>query len=100
MIALSAAIRVFLRQDLRIAIRYHLAPFTVEETHNYIEFRLKVAGEKSRIFTKDAVEKIFEQSSGISRLINSLCDLCLFLGFQEGAHQIDLPLVERACQVM
>ncbi len=84
----------------RIAIRYHLAPFSADETRQYIRFRLKVAGSDREIFTKDAVYQIFQQSGGISRLINSLCDLCLLLGYQEKTDQIDLPIVEQASNVI
>lgn len=84
----------------RIAIRYHLAPFSADETWQYIRFRLKVAGSDREMFTKDAVYQIFQQSGGISRLINSLCDLCLLLGYQEKTDQIDLPIVERASNVI
>ena len=33
-------------------------------------------------------------------MINSLCDLCLLLGYQEKMDQIDLPIVERASNMM
>src|SRR5437867_6774888 len=93
---LKARVEAIPQLAQRIAIRYHLAPFSADETWHYIRFRLKVSGSDREIFTKDAVSQIFQQSSGISRLINSLCDLCLLLGYQEKMDQIDLPIVERA----
>ncbi|TLY13691.1 MAG: hypothetical protein E6K69_08725 [Nitrospirae bacterium] len=97
---LKARVEAIPQLAQRIAIRYHLAPFSADETWHYIRFRLKVAGSDREIFTKDAVSQIFQQSDGISRLINSLCDLCLLLGFQDKIDQIDLPIVERATNML
>jgi hypothetical protein len=43
---------------------------------------------------------IYEQSKGIGRLINALCDQCLFAGAIEGVAQIDDRLVQRVGQVI
>ena len=84
----------------RIAVRYHLAPLTEEETHHYIRFRLKTVGGDSDLFTKDAASEIHRCSGGVSRLINVLCDACLFMGAQEKLSQIDLPVVLRASKAI
>ncbi len=80
----------------RIAIRYHLNPFTAEETGAYIAARMQAAGCAREVFTKDACYQVFERSRGVCRLINSLCDLSLLLGCEEKAICIDASLVERA----
>lgn len=80
----------------RVAIRYHLAAFTAEETARYIASRLKRAGCARDLFTKYALLRIFQQSGGIARNINTLCDLCLLLGYMEKADKIDAATVERA----
>jgi len=46
----------------------------------------------------DAV--IYEQSKGIGRLINTLCDQCLFAGALEHVSQVDDRLVQRVEQVI
>jgi hypothetical protein len=46
----------------------------------------------------DAV--IYEQSKGVGRLINALCDQCLFAGAIEHVAQIDDRLVQRVGQVI
>lgn len=84
----------------RIAIRYHLDPFTAEETREYIATRMKAAGGAREVFTKDACYQVFKQSRGVGRLINSLCDLSLLLGYDEKASCIDAPLVARASLAM
>ena len=79
----------------RIAVRAHLGPFTAEETTSYITTRIGSATERTDVFTKDAVAVIYEQSKGIGRLINALCDQCLFAGAIEGVVQVDDRLVRR-----
>ncbi|MGH7163964.1 MAG: ExeA family protein [Nitrospiraceae bacterium] len=80
----------------RIPIRYHLAPFTEDELEQYILFRLKTAGCDHDLFTKDALQLAFDQTRGIPRRINSLCDLCLLIGRMENSKVIDPSIVKRA----
>ena len=82
----------------RIAVRAHLAPFTAEETTSYISARMGSATHRTDVFTKEAIAVIYEQSRGIGRLINALCDHCLFAGAIEKASQIDARLVQQAAQ--
>ncbi len=77
----------------RIAVRYHLERFDVEETQTYIQGRLAAAGRTRRLFTADAVEAIYRHTGGVCRLINALCDLCLFSGAQGKVDHIDRTLV-------
>lgn len=84
----------------RIAVRAHLGPFTAEQTTSYIAARMGVATHRTDVFTKEAVRVIFEQSKGIGRLINVLCDQCLFAGAMEHVSEIDDRLVQRVGQVI
>lgn len=83
----------------RIAVRAHLGPFTAEETILYVLSRMGAATDRTDVFTKEAVAAIYEQSKGIGRLINALCDQCLFAGAMEHAGQVDDRLVLRIGQV-
>jgi len=67
----------------RISIMAVLRPLNAEETHDYIEHRLRVAGYKSArpLFTSAAYGLIAEYSGGIPRNINNLCFNALSLGF-------------------
>jgi len=84
----------------RIAVRAHLGPFTLEETAAYITARMRAATDRTDVFTKEAALAIYEQSKGIGRLINALCDQCLFAGAIEHVLQIDDQLVRRVGQVI
>ena len=82
----------------RVAIRYHLVPFGSEESAQYVQARLKRAGCERDLFTKYALLRIYQLSGGIARNINTLCDLCLLLGYMEKVEKIDVAVVERAAQ--
>jgi general secretion pathway protein A len=82
----------------RIAVRAHLGPFTAEETRSYITARMGAATHRTDVFTKEAIAVIYEQSKGIGRLINALCDRCLFAGAIEKVSEIDDHLALRAGQ--
>ncbi len=73
--------------EQRIAIRYFLRPFNLEETQNYILFRQKKAGAKKNLFSRQAIDLIYERSNGMPRSINNLCDLALLVGFG-GKHKV------------
>lgn len=83
----------------RIAIRYHLATFTLEDTRAYMNARLLVAGASRPIFSKEAVSRIHEQGRGVCRLINTLCDLCLLLGSLGRMSEIDESTVREAANI-
>ena len=84
----------------RIAVRSHLGPFTGEETPTYITARMGAAIHRTDVFTKEAIAVIYEQSKEIGRLINTLCDQCLYAGAIEHVSQIDDRLVQRVGQVI
>lgn len=80
--------------EQRIAIRYHLLPFDLNETVNYIEYRQEIAGRSEAIFTDEALEAIYENTAGIPRKINNLCDLALLIGFSTKEAMVDQNIVE------
>lgn len=80
----------------RVAIRFHLSAFDLQETARYVELRLQAAGGDQRsIFSSDAIEAIFQNSAGTPRKINTVCDLSLLTGYLERKEQINGPLVGR-----
>lgn len=81
--------------EQRIAVKYHLNPFSSEDTGKYIQRRLEVAGATKRIFKEQAIRLIYESSGGIPRRINRLCDFCLLSGFNKGANAIDEEIVKQ-----
>ncbi len=77
----------------RIGIRYHLTPLSRDETVEYIEHRLTVAGASRRILDRGAVQAIYGYSRGVPRLINTICDRVLLAGYAEGRGTVGKELV-------
>jgi general secretion pathway protein A len=66
----------------RVSLRYHMQPLNKEETKEYIQKRLRIAGTfDTSIFTSKAHRQIYQYSKGIPRLINILCDNALLIGY-------------------
>jgi len=80
----------------RIAIRYHVEHFDLENTAAYVRHRLKVAGADRDLFDKAALPLIFQKSGGIPRRINQICDMCLFIGSAQNTQIVTSALVEEA----
>ena len=74
----------------RISILTTLIPFGLEDTKNYIEHRLTIAGYKGPpLFTSAAVRLIWERSGGVPREINTLCFNALLLATAAEQKQVD-----------
>ena len=80
----------------RISIKYHLGYFSAEQTAKYVQFRLQAANCTKTVFTDEALDIVFKQSGGVPRNINTLCDLCLLIGYMDRATVIDRKIMERA----
>ena len=78
----------------RITINYNIEPLNKKETEEYINFRLKVAGNPNSIFKPGAIREIIAFSSGYPRLINILCDHALLTGYVKGAKQINAEIIQ------
>lgn len=79
----------------RIAISYHLNPLDFQDTARYIIFRMKKAGMKKAMFTKEAIKKIFDHTNGVPRRINNICDLALLVGYSSQSKLVDSKLVQK-----
>jgi type II secretory pathway predicted ATPase ExeA len=82
----------------RIAIKYHLGNLNDKETQEYIQHRLKVGGGQRKIFKDSAVKLIFDQSGGIPRRINQICDLALLTGFSRQLPSIGEDMVKEVVE--
>jgi type II secretory pathway predicted ATPase ExeA len=78
----------------RVALHYHLLPLSAEETMEYLDFRLTLAGASAGLFTPDAVQRIFELSGGVPRRINSMANNALLVAFGSDAAMIDAAIIE------
>jgi general secretion pathway protein A len=80
----------------RLAIRYHLNPLGQKDSRAYILHRLEIAGAKDVIFASNVHDVIWQNSGGVPREINSICDMSLLLGFTKKAKAVSIDLVRKA----
>ncbi|HHL31897.1 MAG TPA: DUF2075 domain-containing protein, partial [Oceanospirillales bacterium] len=81
------------RNDLRqlaqrVTARYHLMPLSRQETYEYLQHRIKIAGGNSDIISKATATKIHSLTTGIPRLINTLTDRALLAAYADGSGKI------------
>ncbi|OPX99335.1 MAG: hypothetical protein A4E58_00326 [Syntrophorhabdus sp. PtaB.Bin006] len=70
-----------------------------EIVRNYIETRLSLAGATRKIFTDSAISSIWTYSeSGVPRLINKICKLCLKAGETNNLHDISGEVVTQIAE--
>lgn len=73
----------------RITFHYHLGPLSKDDLDYYMAHRLRVAGfGGARLFSKAAVNKLFESSGGFPRLVNIVAHKSLMLCYGEGKQQV------------
>jgi len=85
----------------RLALRCQILPLSEEETGGYIRARLRIAGARdSGIFESEAVARIAKYAGGIPRIINSVCDHSLLIGYADQCRRIDEDVVEEAIRYL
>lgn len=82
----------------RIALHLNLQKMQPQDTTRYILHRLHTAGCTQPILTRQAVEKIYQHTTGIPRRINHLLDRCLLIGMRENATLLDSKLIAATMQ--
>ncbi|HSF04472.1 MAG TPA: AAA family ATPase [Methylomirabilota bacterium] len=82
----------------RVTARYHLRPFTHEETRAYIIHRLGVAGRTRLLFSPWALREVHRLSRGVPRLINVICDRALLGAYANSRSWVDVHTVRRAAR--
>jgi type II secretory pathway predicted ATPase ExeA len=80
----------------RITLRCKTTPMTKEQTRDYIQERLRIAGAQpqSEIFSAKASEAVHLYSMGIPRVINLLCEHSLINSFVDQKQVIEPKVIE------
>jgi putative secretion ATPase (PEP-CTERM system associated) len=77
----------------RVTVSYHLSPLTADDTHAYVNHRLKHASVGAPLtFPRDVTNVIHEHSRGVARMINVIADAVLLYGYGSDKHAIDVLL--------
>jgi len=93
--------RLLYRQELedirqRLAHCGELRLLTKEEATGYIKHRLSIAGAKTNLFDKSAIEGVYETSRGNMRAIDRICLKSLQIAYQAKAKVVDFNHVTEA----
>jgi general secretion pathway protein A len=68
----------------RVRLRFHVGPLDLSDIREYVEHRMSVAGNATGdVFGTDCFEVIYQYTGGIPRLVNTLCDTALLVGFAD-----------------
>jgi general secretion pathway protein A len=81
----------------RIALRASLGPLDAEETREYIERRLQIAGadpSHGPIFPAETIAAIFRHSRGLPRLINSISENALIAAYARQVPTVSPEIVD------
>lgn len=72
----------------RVTVRCTLKPLSVNETNDYINYRLIKGGKGSASFEKDASRSIYAYSKGIPRLINLVSSRAMMSAYLDGSNVV------------
>jgi general secretion pathway protein A len=80
----------------RITLRCRTMPMTKEQTQDYVQARLHIAGldDQQAIFSPKAIESVHYFSMGIPRVINLLCEHALINSFVEQQSVVEPKVIE------
>jgi len=78
----------------RVGMQYDLRPLSLEETAEYLEFRIATAGGRPGLFLPEAVALVHEYSGGIPRKINHAASLALLEAFGREIPVIGAEILE------
>jgi len=85
----------------RIAIRSQLETLNANETKEYIEKRLRVAGANSlasTLFPAETISVVYRYSRGTPRLINTICDNALLTAYSRQMQSVTPGIVDGIVQ--
>ncbi|MES2664218.1 MAG: AAA family ATPase [Pseudomonadota bacterium] len=86
-----------LRQlNQRITARCHLHNLNLNDTWEYIQHRLKIAGAISNPFTFNVAKMIHRLTGGVPRLMNVICDRALLGAYASESRQVTPAVLKKS----
>ena len=79
----------------RLSGCWTLAPLSRDQTREYVDYRLRVAGGNGWIFDDGSLDVLFQFTAGVPRRINEVADLALYLGMTESAVRVNESIMQR-----
>ena len=79
----------------RISVHSQIDPLTLNETEDYVYYRLEKAGNRDAlIWHEGTFDVLYRYSQGIPRLINVFCDFILLAACVEGTNEVTLESIQ------
>lgn len=79
----------------RVAASFHLGAMDAQTTASYISHRLLTSGGSGEEFTPEACALIHEESGGVPRLVNQLCEFSLLYAWAAESRTINQSIVKQ-----
>ncbi len=88
--------RPMARLRRHITVTHYLQPLSAEEVGGYVKYRLTKADSKGAIsFTEEALDAVYDASSGCPRIINRICDRSLLLLSRQSGTTVDRKVLDQ-----
>jgi general secretion pathway protein A len=85
----------------RITLRAVIPPLSSQEIRKYIRRRLQIAGARDLdLFTERAVTRIAKYADGIPRIVNTVCEHGLLIGYADQRRRLGADVVKRAVRYL
>jgi type II secretory pathway predicted ATPase ExeA len=85
----------------RINISRFLSPLSLDETGQYLAYRLsKVGSDFDSCFESNCISLIFKITEGVPRMINQLCDNALLICMTELRQKVNCAILKKAQEVL
>jgi general secretion pathway protein A len=82
----------------RIIAKYHLGSLAKKDIGAYISHRLSVAGIKKQLFSESTINKLYDLTDGIPRLMNVICDRALLGTYTQGENTVSKSILLKAAR--
>ena len=82
----------------RVGIRYALDALGPDETREYVDHRIRVAGGTANPFSEESIQALFEFSRGVPRIINTLATTALLAAFGDDEKRIGAERIREAAR--
>jgi len=84
----------------RITLKFNLTPLTQQETQDYIQHHIQLAGGQQHLFDQNAINVLYKNSNGTPRIINTLALKTMTLGAIEKKETLTEEDVYKASKEM
>jgi len=82
----------------RLQMVYKLTALTLAQLVEYVHSRIRAAGGDIWCFDQNVFPLLHENSQGLPRIVNNICDVALILGHSAGVRVIDLAIMQQAIE--